>query len=63
MKGTEEIGCCGAYCGTCREYQKTCRAAESGVSRRLPGFEPSQMQDEEMLPDQRSHHLRRLRGI
>ena len=25
MNGTEEIGCCGAYCGTCREYRKTCR--------------------------------------
>ena len=25
MSGTEEIGCCGAYCGTCREYLKTCK--------------------------------------
>lgn len=30
MKGTEEIGCCGAYCGTCREYQKTCKGCKSG---------------------------------
>ena len=26
----EEIGCCGAYCGTCREYQKTCKGCKSG---------------------------------
>ena len=30
MKGTEEIGCCGAYCGTCREYQKTCKGCKTG---------------------------------
>ena len=27
MSGMEEIGCYGAYCGTCREYLKTCKAA------------------------------------
>lgn len=32
MNGTEEIGCCGAYCKTCREYQKTsARAANRGI--------------------------------
>ena len=25
MNGTEEIGCCGTYCKTCREYQKSCK--------------------------------------
>lgn len=30
MNGTEEIGCCGAYCGTCREYRKTCRGCKPG---------------------------------
>ena len=25
LNGTEEIGFCGAYCGTCREYQKPCQ--------------------------------------
>ena len=30
MNCTEEIGCCGAYCGTCREYQKTCKGCKPG---------------------------------
>ena len=30
MNGTEEIGCCGAYCGTCREYLKTCKGCKPG---------------------------------
>ena len=30
MNGTEEIGCCGAYCKTCREYQKTCKGCKAG---------------------------------
>ena len=30
MNGTEEIGCCGACCGTCREYQKTCKGCKPG---------------------------------
>ena len=30
MSGTEEIGCCGAYCGTCREYLKTCKGCKPG---------------------------------
>ena len=30
MSGTEEIGCCGAYCGTCQEYQKTCKGCKTG---------------------------------
>lgn len=30
MNGTEEIGCCGAYCKTCREYQKTCKGCKPG---------------------------------
>ena len=30
MNGTEEIGCCGAYCGTCREYLKTCNGCKPG---------------------------------
>ena len=51
MKGTEEIGCCGAYCKTCREYQKKLQGLQAGVFGWLPGFEPCQMQDEEMLPD------------
>ena len=29
MTGTEEIGCCGAYCKTCREFQKTCKSCKS----------------------------------
>ena len=24
MNNTEEIGCCGAYCRTCREYMLWC---------------------------------------
>ena len=28
MSGMEEIGCYGAYCGTCREYLKTCKGCE-----------------------------------
>ena len=28
MNGTEEIGCCGAYCGTCREYLKPCKGCK-----------------------------------
>ena len=51
MNGSEEIGCCGAYCGTCREYLKTCKGLQTGIPGRLPGFKPGQMQDEEMLPD------------
>lgn len=30
MNGTEELGCCGAYCGTCREYRKTCKGCKPG---------------------------------
>ena len=30
MNGTEKIGCCGAYCGTCREYLKTCKGCKPG---------------------------------
>ena len=30
MKGTEEIGCCGAYCKTCREFEKTCKGCKLG---------------------------------
>ena len=40
MSGTEEIGCCGAYCGTCREYLKTCKGCKPGYldgSRDLAG--------------------------
>ena len=32
MKETEEIGCCGAYCKTCREYQSTCKGCKTGYS-------------------------------
>lgn len=30
MNCTEEIGCCGAYCGTCREFEKTCKGCKPG---------------------------------
>ena len=30
MNGTEEIGCCGAYCKTCREFRKTCKGCTLG---------------------------------
>lgn len=30
MNGTEEIGCCGAYCKTCREFLKTCKGCKLG---------------------------------
>lgn len=30
MSGTEEIGCCSAYCGTCQEYLKTCKGCKPG---------------------------------
>jgi hypothetical protein len=26
----EEIGCCGAYCGTCRAYHEACRGCKIG---------------------------------
>lgn len=29
---TLEIGCCGAYCKTCREYQKACKGCKIGYS-------------------------------
>ncbi len=32
MGGKEEIGCCGAYCKTCREFLKTCKGCKSGYS-------------------------------
>lgn len=32
MMGTEEIGCCGAYCKTCREFQNTCKGCKLGYS-------------------------------
>lgn len=51
MNGTEEIGCCGAYCKTCREFEKTCKGCKLGYLGRLSEFGPGQMQDEEMLPD------------
>lgn len=30
MCDTEKIGCCGAYCGTCREFLKTCKGCKPG---------------------------------
>ena len=30
MNCTEEIGCCGAYCGACREFEKTCKGCKPG---------------------------------
>lgn len=30
MNGTEEIGCCSAYCKTCRELEKTCKGCKQG---------------------------------
>ena len=30
MNDTEKIGCCGAYCKTCREFQKTCKGCKLG---------------------------------
>ena len=30
MNGTEGIGCCGAYCKTCREFEKTCKGCKLG---------------------------------
>ena len=30
MNGTVEIGCCGAYCKTCREFEKTCKCCKPG---------------------------------
>lgn len=62
MNGTEEIGYCSAYCGTCREYLKT-QGLQGGVSGRLPGPEPGKVQDEKVLPGQRTCHLRKLRGV
>lgn len=29
---TLEIGCCGAYCKTCREYGKTCKGCKIGYA-------------------------------
>ena len=30
MKGTEEIGCCGASWKTCREFEKICKGCKPG---------------------------------
>ena len=30
MNDTEKIGCCGAYCKTCREFEKTCKGCKPG---------------------------------
>ena len=30
MDDTEKIGCCGAYCRTCREFLKTCKGCKLG---------------------------------
>ncbi len=30
MCDTEKIGCCGAYCKTCREFLKTCKGCKLG---------------------------------
>ena len=35
MNGTEEIGCCGTYCKTCREFENTCKGYTQGY---LDGF-------------------------
>lgn len=32
MMNTLEIGCCGAYCKTCREHGKTCKGCKEGYS-------------------------------
>ncbi len=32
---TLEIGCCGAYCKTCREYRKTCKGCKAGYAEGL----------------------------
>lgn len=56
MNGTEEIGCCGAYCKTAVNSENL-QGLQTGASGRLSGFKPGQIQDEEMLPDQRPCHL------
>ena len=30
MNDKEKIGCCGAYCKTCREFEKTCKGCKPG---------------------------------
>ena len=30
MNYSEKIGCCGAYCKTCREFEKTCKCYKPG---------------------------------
>ena len=30
MNDTEKIGCCDAYCKTCREFEKTCKGCKLG---------------------------------
>ena len=30
MNGTEKVGCCGASCKTCREFEKTCKGCKPG---------------------------------
>ena len=32
MNDTEEIGCCGAYCRTCREYMVSCKGCSTGYA-------------------------------
>lgn len=63
MNGTEKIGCCGAYCKTCREVQKTCKGCKLRYLDDSSGFEPIEIQNKGILSDQWSYHLRRLQGI
>ena len=47
----EEIGCCGAYCGACRDIQKACKGCKPGYLDGSRELSPSEVQDEEMLFD------------
>ena len=40
MNCTEEIGCCGAYYGTCREFEKTCKGCKTGYLGRAIWMDP-----------------------
>lgn len=42
---------------------KDLQGLQMGISRWLPGFKPGEMQDKEMLSDQRTCYLRRLQRL
>ena len=57
---TAELGCCGAYCRTCREYMVLCKGLLDRLRRRLTRAVEGQVCYKKVLPFERPNNLLRL---